>query len=65
MLEEQGGSPVVGEVLGHLAGRAAGSGTNVACHGYVEGIAPDDVVEMRCWNSIRLDDGVQTLEEQC
>lgn len=65
MLEEQGGSPVVGEVFGHLAGGAAGSGTNIACHGNVESIATNDVVKMSGRYCVRLDHGVKPLEEQC
>ena len=47
-LEEHGGCPVVGEVLGHGAGGACGEGGGVGggVHGCVEGVPAHDLVQM-------------------
>lgn len=62
VLEVEVGSPVVGKVLRHLAGRAGGSLADVAFHGGVEGVAADDVVDVSGGDVARLDDGVETLD---
>jgi hypothetical protein len=47
MLEEQVSSPVIREVLCHLAGRASASGANITSHGGVEGISTNNMMQMR------------------
>lgn len=64
VLEVQVGGPVVGEVLGHLAGGAGGPRADVAGHGGVEGVTADDVVDVGGRDCAGLDDGVQTLDGQ-
>lgn len=65
MLEEHDGSPVVGEVLGKRASRAASSVADVTIgnvHGCVESISTDDLVQMGRRDLARLDEGVETLD---
>ena len=64
MLKVQDGGPVIGKVLGHLAGGAGTASTNIALHGGVEGIPTDDVVKMCRWCLPRLDHGVEALDGQ-
>ena len=64
MLEEQVSSPVIREVLCHLAGRASASGTNITSHGDVKGISANDVMQMRGRVRASLNDGVKTLNSQ-
>lgn len=64
MLEEQNCSPVVGEVLRHLASGAGGPSTNISGHGGIEGISTNDVVEMGRRALARLDDRVKSLDGQ-
>jgi hypothetical protein len=64
MLEEEDSSPIVGKVLGHLAGCARGPLAHVAQHCDVERIAADDVVQMGGWIRTGLNDGVEALEGQ-
>ena len=47
MLVIHNSSPVVGEVLRHLASGAGAPCANIAFHGGVEGIPADDMVKMR------------------
>ena len=62
MLEEQVRGPVVREVFCHLAGSAGASRADVARHGRVEGVAADDVMQMRGRVGAGLDDGVEALD---
>lgn len=58
MFEVQGRSPVVGEVISHLARGAGSPRANVARHGRVERISTNDVVNMsggqRAWLASRI-----------
>jgi len=64
MLEVHHSSPVVGEVLGHLAGSAGTPSTDIAGHGCVEGISANDVVKMCRRGVTRLHDGIEALGGQ-
>ena len=64
VLEVQDGSPVVGEVLRHLASGAGSPLADVALHGDVEGVTADDVVKMSGRDRARLHYGIQTLVGQ-
>jgi len=62
VLEEHDGGPVVGEVLGEGARRAAGLVRDVALHGRVEPVAAHDLVDVRRRRLARLHEGVQPLD---
>lgn len=62
MLKEHDGRPVVGKVLGEGAGRAGALLADITCHGGVEGIAADDLVEMGRGDLAGFDEGVETLD---
>jgi len=62
ILEVQDSSPVVGKVLGHLAGGAGGPRADVAFHGGIEGIAADNMVQMSTWQGAWLASRVKALE---
>ena len=64
ILEIQGGSPVVREVLGHLTGRAGGPLPDIAFHGDVEGVTADNVVDVGRWQGTGLTGRIETLEGQ-
>lgn len=64
MLEVHDGGPVVGEVLSHLAGRAAAPRTNIPGLGGIELVSTNDVVKMRGGGYARLDDRVKALDGQ-
>lgn len=66
-LEEEVSSPVVREVIGHLASRAGSCSacTDITSHGGVESISTNDVMEMGGWKFAWLDDGVEALNGQC
>lgn len=65
VLEVQGGSPIVAEVLGHFTGGASSPLANIAFHGGVEGVSTYDVMNMGRRTFAWLYDGVQTLDGQC
>jgi hypothetical protein len=65
VLEVQCRGPIVGEVLGHLASGACGSLANVTCHGGIEGISANNVMNMGGWESAWLGSGIKALEGQC
>lgn len=64
VLEVQVRGPVVGEILGHLARSAGGSGTDITRHRRVERVAADNVVDVGRRRHARLHDGVETLDGQ-
>ena len=65
--EEEHGGPVVGEVLAEGAARARRLGREVVrgrVHGRVEGVAADDLVQMRRGDRPRVDEGVDAVDHQ-
>lgn len=64
VFEVHDGSPVVGEVLGHLAGSTGASGAHVPGHSRVEGITTNDVMKMRGGSISRFNDRVKPLDGQ-
>jgi hypothetical protein len=64
VFEVEHGGPVVGEVLGHLAGRAGAPRAHVAHHGGVEGVAAHVHHIVGGRDRAGLDDRVQSLEGQ-
>jgi hypothetical protein len=64
VFEVQSSSPVVGEVIGHLARSARSARTNVAVHSRVESISTDDVMDMSGWERAWLRSGIEALECQ-
>ena len=64
MLEVHDGCPVVGEVLGHLAGSTCTSGADISGHGGIEGVATDDMMKMCGWGIAGLHNGVKPLDSQ-
>lgn len=57
-------NPVIGKVLGHLAGSAGSPGADIAVHGGVEGISTDDVVNVGGRELAWLSSGIKTLSGQ-
>jgi hypothetical protein len=64
VLEEEVGNPVVGEVLGHVAGGAGCPLADIALHGGVEGIAAHNHVQMGRRQGAGLRSGIQALDRQ-
>ncbi len=63
-LEVQVRCPVVGEVIGKLAGGAGGVlGDVVGGHGDVEGVAADNLVDMRRGDLAGVDEGVDPVDD--
>src|SRR3569833_1174503 len=63
-LEVQQSRPVVGRVLGELAGRARGLRANIPRHGGVERIPSFYLMHVGAGDGTGLDDGVEALDDQ-
>jgi hypothetical protein len=64
ILKVEVGSPVVREVLRHLAGGACGPRTNITLHASVKCVSANDVMNVGGWEHARLDDRIQALDGQ-
>lgn len=67
ILEEHDGRPVVRHVLGEgagCAGRLLHEVVAVHVHGDIEGVAADDLVEMRRVEHARVDQGVDSVDDE-
>lgn len=64
VLEEHGSSPVVAEVIRHLACCASPASTNITRHVGRKSISADNVMNMRGRGETWLNDGVEALSSQ-